>query len=201
MDDSGDPLGDLNDDISKQVEFFSTGDDKLKFLGEILSNDSSRSILVLLINQEMSADDISKKTNLRLSLVIHHLNKMQMAGIVSINKIGKNTKNHDVKYYSAKPGILILPKDASDRASKSKTLHHSMKRVLRFAAIGLAGLVSWMLVKPMVTTQYSLIEPGETSTGADEAGILLPLTISLTVIVIGMVVERTLFYIENKRKM
>lgn len=85
MTEDADPLEDLEENqISNKVEFFTTEDDKLKFLGEILSNDSSRQILILLINQEMSADEISKKTNLRLSLVIHHLNKMQKAGIFQL---------------------------------------------------------------------------------------------------------------------
>lgn len=201
------PLDDLEENqISNKVEFFATEDDKLKFLGEILSNDSSRQILILLINQEMSADEISKKTNLRLSLVIHHLNKMQKAGIVLIDKIGKNTKNRDVKYYHAKSGILILPKDASERAIKSKTFHHSIKRVLRFATIGFAGLATWVLTRPSETSKYDLAEPdtvpdtGVVPIEPNESGLLLSIIISLAVITVGLVSERVFLYIENNRK-
>lgn len=125
---------------------------------------------------------------------------MKRAGIVTINKIGKNTKNHDVKYYVAKPGILILPKDASDRASKSKTLNHSIKRILRFATIGFAGLVSWMITKPSGTKQYSLTEPDTVTDGAYYTDTLLPVVISLAIIIVGLVVERIWVYVENKNK-
>lgn len=189
-----------NDEFFDKIEIFSSDDDKLKFLGELLSNESSRKILLLLTNQKMSANEISEKTNLRLSLVIHHLNKMKKIGMVSINKISKNTKNHDIKYYTAKPGILILPKDASDRASKSKLLHHSIKRILRFATIGFAGLTSWILSKPLETKQYSLTEPNAVTDGTYYTGALLPVVISLAVIITGLVVERIWVYAENKNK-
>ncbi len=81
-----------NDEFFDKIEIISSDDDKLKFLGELLSNESSRNILLLLTNREMSANEISQKTNLRLSLIIHHLNKMQQVGIVKIVKIEKIQK-------------------------------------------------------------------------------------------------------------
>lgn len=44
-----------------------------------------------------------------LPLVIHHLKKMQNAGIIKITNVGKNTKSHDVKFYTIdKVAIVIL---------------------------------------------------------------------------------------------
>jgi vacuolar-type H+-ATPase subunit F/Vma7 len=189
-----------NDEFFDKIEVFSSEDDKLKFLGELLSNESSRQILLLLTNQEMSANDLSEKTNLRLSLVIHHLNKMKKIGIVSVDKTIKNTKNHDMKYYAAKPVILILPKDASDRASKSKMLHRSIKKIIRFATIGLAGFISWILSKPLEPKQYSLTEPNSVTDSVYHIDTLLPVVISLAVIITGLVVERIWVYVENKNK-
>src|SRR3546814_3951450 len=67
-------------------------------------------------NKEKSANEISEKTKIRLSLVIHHLNKMQQGGIFKIAKTEKNTRNHDMKYYSAKSGIMIFSQE-EDRKS------------------------------------------------------------------------------------
>lgn len=131
-----------NDDFFDKIEVFSSEDDKLKFLGELLSNESSRKLFLLLTTQEMSASEISEKISLRLSSVIHHLNKMQQIGIVEISKIGKNTKNHDVKYYSAKPGIMIFPSQIAEKAKRSKTFVGATKNIMKFATIGIA---SWAI--------------------------------------------------------
>lgn len=81
-----------DDAIDDKVEIFSNDDLKLKYLGQILSSESSRKILILVAKQEISANDIAQETDLRLSLIIHHLNKMIRAGVVKVNKIGKTQK-------------------------------------------------------------------------------------------------------------
>lgn len=177
---------DNDDEIYDKIEILSSNDEKLKFLGELLSNESSRNILLILNNQEMSANDLSEKTGLRLSLIIHHLNKMQQVGIVKISKIGKNSKNHDVKYYSAKHGIIILTEEAAHRAKKSKTFLNATKRVFRFASIGVAGLLGWFIM------DYSNHFNNELVISGDDAEPILQLEIivGLTIIIIGMTIER-----------
>ena len=61
--------------LSDRVDIISTEDERLKIVGEILSSDSSRSILKLLFNQSLSANEIAQKTEMSLPLVIHHLKK------------------------------------------------------------------------------------------------------------------------------
>ncbi|MGQ0377262.1 MAG: ArsR/SmtB family transcription factor [Nitrososphaerota archaeon] len=87
--------------ISDKVEILSTEDQKIKAVGEILSSDSSRQILRLLFNDTLTANQISQKTGVSLPLVIYHLKKMQEANVVKITNVGKNTKSHDMKFYTA----------------------------------------------------------------------------------------------------
>lgn len=139
MGDSEDPLG-----INEKVEILSTDDDKIKAVGELLSSDSSRAILKLLFNEQMTANQISQKTEISLPLVIYHLKKMQDAGIVKIAQTGKNTKSHDMKYYTVdKFAIVILPSGMTEKARSSKSLLNSFNRIYRFATIGGAGLAAW----------------------------------------------------------
>lgn len=66
------PEPDENDD----VQIISTNEKKVKLVGEILSNDSSRKILNLLnASNEMTINEIAKNTGLSLALVTHHLKK------------------------------------------------------------------------------------------------------------------------------
>jgi len=47
--------------IHEKVEILSTDDEKIKLIGNLLSNDTSRNILKLLFGQEMTANDIAVK--------------------------------------------------------------------------------------------------------------------------------------------
>jgi DNA-binding transcriptional ArsR family regulator len=136
---AGDTVG-----IADRVEILSTEDLKLKSIGEILSSDSSRAILKILFNDSLTANQISQKTEISLPLVIYHLKKMQDAGVVKITSVGKNTKSHDMKFYTVdKLAIVILPAMMSEPAKKSKSLFNSFTRIHRLATLGGASIAAW----------------------------------------------------------
>jgi DNA-binding transcriptional ArsR family regulator len=139
MGDSEDPMG-----INDKIEILSTDDDRIKAVGELLSSDSSRAILKLLFNEEMTANQISQKTEISLPLVMYHLKKMQDVNVVKISQTGKNTKSHDMKYYTVdKFAIVILPSGMTEKAKTSKSLFNSFNRIYRFATIGGVSLAAW----------------------------------------------------------
>jgi len=130
--------------ISDRVEIISTEDQKMKAIGEILSSDSSRAILKLLFNDSLTANQISQKTEISLPLVIYHLKKMQESGVVKITSVGKNTKSHDMKFYTVdKLAIIILPAQMSEPAKKSKSLFNSFTRIHRLATLGGVSIAAW----------------------------------------------------------
>src|SRR3989338_6036425 len=135
----GDSVG-----ISDRVEILSTEDQKMKLIGEILSSDSSRAILKILFNDSLTANQISQKTEISLPLVIYHLKKMQESGVVKITSVGKNTKSHDMKFYTVdKLAIIILPSQMSEPAKKSKSLFNSFTRIHRLATLGGVSIAAW----------------------------------------------------------
>ncbi len=147
--------------ISDKVEILSTEDGKIKAIGEILSSDSSRQILKLLFNDSLTANQISQKTGISLPLVIYHLKKMQDTNVVKITNIGKNTKSHDMKYYTIdKLAIVILPEQLSTPARKSKSLFNSFSRIHRIATLGGASIAAWF--------SSQLIQRGQTPIPEDE---------------------------------
>lgn len=130
--------------IADRVEILSTDDSKLKSIGEILSSDSSRAILKILFNDSLTANQISQKTEISLPLVIYHLKKMQESEVVKITNIGKNTKSHDMKFYTVdKLAIVILPAMMSEPAKKSKSLFNSFTRIHRLATLGGVSIAAW----------------------------------------------------------
>jgi len=139
-----DTLEDESVGISDRVEIISTEDQKIKAIGEILSSDSSREILKILFNDSLTANQISQKTEISLPLVIYHLKKMQESGVVKITSVGKNTKSHDMKFYTVdKLAIIILPSKMSEPAKKSKSLFNSFTRIHRLATLGGVSIAAW----------------------------------------------------------
>lgn len=176
------------------IEIFSNTDERLRFLGKILNNDYSRQILLLLIEKEMTANEIANQTKLSLPLVLHHVNQMLKAEMVVVSKTSTNSKNQPMKYYSAKAGIVILPENVVERAKSSKSLHNSLKRIMRFAAIGITSFVAWTYLKLIESTTKVQLQGG----GHEKVEIPDPLVVALTVIIIGLCVE--LIYLKIKKK-
>lgn len=132
--------------LTDKIEIISTDDEKIKSVGELLSSDSSRTILKLLFEDIMTANQISQKTGISLPLVIYHLKKMQGMGIVKVSNVGKNVKAQDMKFYTTtKFAIVILPSSLSQKAKASKSLANSFKTIYRFASIGVAGIATWFV--------------------------------------------------------
>ncbi|MDE2589414.1 MAG: winged helix-turn-helix transcriptional regulator, partial [Patescibacteria group bacterium] len=130
--------------VPERVSIYDTDDEKLRELGEVLITDASRNILRLLFENTLTANEIATKTGFSLQLVRYHIQKMQNVGLVDISKIGKNTKSHDMKYYTAtKFAIVIVPSKFSEKTKSSKSLVRSFKSIYRFGAIGIATIGAW----------------------------------------------------------
>ncbi|MBT5843294.1 MAG: winged helix-turn-helix transcriptional regulator [Thaumarchaeota archaeon] len=132
-----------NDEFVEQIKILATDDKKIKSFGEIFSNDSSREILQLLFDEELSATQIAQKTEISLQLVKYHLTKLQDLGVVNISKIEKNSKSQDMKIYTAtKFSIVIVPPTLSKKTKESKSLVRSFKYIYKVAGLGIATGVS-----------------------------------------------------------
>jgi DNA-binding transcriptional ArsR family regulator len=204
--------------ISDKVEILSTDDEKIKAIGEILSTDKSRKILTFLFNNSLTANEISQKTEISLPLVIYHLKKMQEAGVVKITNVGKNTKSHDMKFYTIdKFAIVILPNQMSKPAKTSKSLFNSFTRIHRMATLGAVCVAAWFSTQFLQVTKTTIVSdemasneedaefalreaPPETMmqsapveeiplSGEPTIDFLLPIISVLSVIVIGLVIE------------
>jgi len=189
-----------SEDLEK-VQIFSNTDEKLKFLGKILNNNSSREILLILIEKEMTANEIAIQMKLSLPLVLYHINQMIQSGIVIVSKTFTNSKNQPMKYYSAKSGIVILPEIASIKAKESKSFSNSLKTIMKFAVIGIVSFVSWVHVK----SQQKELPPSDDSfdyvspQNYDFLDVIIsePIIIPLLVIIVGLSI---LFVLEKRKK-
>jgi len=131
-----------NNENFAKIKVFSSEDEQLKILGELLSNKSSRDIIKLLIENEMYTNEITKKLDLRVSLVIHHLQKMESINLLEITnkKIVRNGEMH--RFFRIPSGILIFPKK-SENETNNRFIKQIFKNGVKFAVITFAVLTSW----------------------------------------------------------
>lgn len=112
----------------------------------------------------MTANQISQKTGISLPLVIYHLKKMQDVNVVKITNVGKNTKSHDMKFYTIdKLAIVILREQLSMPAKKSKSLFNSFSRIHRLATLRAVSAAAWF------TAQFLQVKAPQTETISDVA--------------------------------
>jgi len=134
------------DEITEKIKIMATDDVKIKSFGELLTNDSSRAILQLLFNEELTALQIAEKTEISLQLVKYHIIKLQDLGVVKVTKIEKNSKSQDMKFYSAsKFSMVIVPPKYSEKTKESKLLVRSFKHIYKIAGLGIAAGMSGLL--------------------------------------------------------
>ena len=174
---------------SEKIEIFSTDDGKIKTLVDLFSSDSSRKILNLLFENEMTTSEIANSTGMSIELARYHIQKMQKIGLVHISKVQKNSREQDMKYYvSKKFVIMILPPTISEKAKKSKTLLKSLKKVYHFGIIGIVALSSWVTISLLTAyLEAPSISLDRPSSGSNEpiTNIFWPAVVTLSVIVLG----------------
>lgn len=179
----------------ERIGIISMDDVKIKILGELLSNESSRAILKLLSESEMTANQISQKTGMLLSLIIYHLKKMQDTEIVKISKIVKSGKELDMKYYAlTKSAIMIFSSASYEKIKKNKSLSDLLKRISSFIAIAVAAVSSWWILKPSEIIYNNKMPPPLTpiETHTISVDLFWSVVIPLIIIIIGLVLERVI---------
>lgn len=169
-----------------RIKVFDLSDTSLKLLGELLTNESSRSIIVTLIEKQMYVNQLAEKLDMRVSLVIHHLKKLGELGLLDIEEkpISKRTKNH--KFFKINKDIFL---SFTEDKSGNK-LSRIFTEVVKFASLGFVGVISYFMALGGTSSELHDLLEGELPT----SDIMSPLVVSLTVIIFGLAL---LYYIKN----
>lgn len=153
------PMSNENSKTVDAVNIFSLDDEKMKILAKVISNKSSITILNLLFDNEMTANEIAQKTNMSLQLVKHYLEKMQQIELIQISKTEKNCKARDMNYYKAsKIAIVVTPSKITEKTKQSKLLLRSFNSISKVFGMGVASAIAAMSLV-VVSAESKLLEP------------------------------------------
>ena len=90
-----------------KIKIFDAADKRLKILGELLSNDTSRKIINALTKEELYTNEIAKKLDIRVSLVIFHLKKLEDLGLLEITEKKITRKGLKHRYFSMDSSVFL----------------------------------------------------------------------------------------------
>ena len=164
------------------IKVFSSEDEKLKLLGELLSNKSSRDIIKLLVYEEMYTNEIANRLDMRVSLVIHHLKKLKALGLLQVTDKKIVRKGNDHKHFKIIPNIFVTLNKIEE--NKEKRLKKIFKNTIKFRVL----IASFAFAS--IYHEFFSIKTSETNT----------LAIPLTILLIGFIIHTIIYSLPGKRK-
>ncbi len=140
-----------------EVEILSMTDERLKILGEELSNDTSRAILNCIFEGKRTTGEIANTLNLSLPLVIYHIERLLKTNIIKIANVELNSKGREKKVYDAKRAAIIIQLNPKDTRLRQKL----QRLFILSAAVAAIGAVSaiWQVADLQNQVQAIVTDP------------------------------------------
>lgn len=119
----------------KNLILMSLDDSKINKIANVVSNDTSKKILDLLAEKDMTESELSEKLNIAISTVHYNLQQLMDAGLVTVEEYHYSKKGREVNHYKlANKYIIIAPK-----GTKKTGLKQKLKNILPVGILALAG--------------------------------------------------------------
>lgn len=166
-------------------------DDDLKSLGELLSNETSRKIIKNLMEAEMYTNEIATKLDMRVSLVIHHLKKMEALGLLEITdkKIKRKGENH--RFFKMNFDIFITLDNTKENINKKGILKRIFRDSVKFTVLVSVSIMSYFLTRGTGKSELIDLSKGE----IPDPNTISPLILPLIIIIIGLLI----FYFRKQK--
>ena len=131
---------------------------KTKKLAETITSDTSRMILNYLTEKEGVESIIAKELNLPLPTVHYHLQKLQEAGLVTVEEFHYSQKGREVNHYKlANKYIIIAPKKVTGLKQKLRGILPVGLIIAGVSAIwGFVNQTSAVATKSMAAEQLAM---------------------------------------------
>jgi len=127
-----------------KIKVFACDDASLKTLGELLSNDTSRKIIKVLMEQEMYTNEIATKLDMRVSLVIHHLKKLEDIGLLTISHKKIVRKGNQHRYFKINERFFIALDLTKEEIEETGLVERIFKSGVKICSVALVGGLAWL---------------------------------------------------------
>jgi DNA-binding transcriptional ArsR family regulator len=143
-------------DSKRLAEVITTDNERIKAIGEIFANDTSRDILIKIFSRIDTPSKISNALGLSLPLVLYHLKKLEDSGLIRIGKVGLSSKLHKVNHYVPVKVVFVLIPSAALQSEPYRDL-------IRRALSDVRGMLSTAVFAGVSAAFYAVISAGAES--------------------------------------
>ncbi|MDE1832590.1 MAG: helix-turn-helix transcriptional regulator [Thaumarchaeota archaeon] len=155
--DKNDPLLKLEDSI----EILTTDDERLKVIGEEISNETGRAVLSKLFEGVTSVSAIASSLDVSMQLVGWHIQRLSKVGLITVMHIEKSSKNKEIQHYKPKKfALVILPSQIAKSSSYSTILKKALTKTFNklpvFATFAGSSIAIYLTQKILNLNQIGL---------------------------------------------
>ena len=183
-----------NKDITK-IKVFGNDEDSLKTLGQLLSNETSRKIILCLNGHEMYINQISKACGIQMNLTIYHVKKLEELGLVTITEKAIVRKGVDHKFYKMIPNMFVNATQTKQEMQEKGFFKKIFKEGIKFTSIGIIGFLTFII------QLKKEVEPSADQFAANDDIIISnnsePLISSLLIVIIGLLI---IYFLEKRKR-
>jgi len=144
-----------DDDATEKVLILPLGEESKK-VTKVLSNDSARQMLELLVDKPMSASEVSEELGVPLTTVKYNLDALIDAGLIKVKETRWSVKGRKIKIYAPIRKLIVVVPDKTDRDSVTDILQKYL--VVLAGAAGLSAIIEWWCQPPLRGTQDALVD-------------------------------------------
>jgi len=144
-----------DDDATEKVLILPLGEESKK-VTKVLSNDSARQMLELLVDKPLSASDVSEELGVPLTTVKYNLDALIDAGLIKVKETKWSVKGRKIKIYAPIRKLIVVVPDKTDRDSVTDILQKYL--VVLSGAAGLSAIIEWRYQPTHIGTQDALID-------------------------------------------
>lgn len=87
---------------------FHITDANMVTLAELLQNEKSRNILMLLTKEELYVNQMARKLDMRVNILVYHLKKISNLGILTVTSKPISNKTKDHNFYKIDKSTLVI---------------------------------------------------------------------------------------------
>ncbi|MBI1829506.1 MAG: winged helix-turn-helix transcriptional regulator [Thaumarchaeota archaeon] len=144
--------------MEDSVEILTTDSDRLKIIGEEISNDTGRAVLSKLFEGITSVSEIAKSLDISVQLVAWHIERLLNAGLIRIHKVELSSKNKEVRHYEPKKlALVIIPSSVA----KSTTYSNLLKKALQKTYDKIPVFVTFIGSSITIYLTQKILNPGQ----------------------------------------
>ncbi|MDE1767051.1 MAG: winged helix-turn-helix transcriptional regulator [Thaumarchaeota archaeon] len=123
---------DITIKLEDSVEILTTDDVRLGIIGEELSNEMGRAILIKLFEGVDSVSEIASSLNASIPLVRWHIQRLLKVNLISTDHFDISEKNRKVqRYRPAKFALVIIPSNVVKSEIYSNILKSAVKKIYK----------------------------------------------------------------------